>query len=325
MRNSQILFYLIVSLLFLAVTSVSPTAHTLVDDEGKTITFTKPFSRIISLYPAHTENLAALGCNAELIGIGDSDNYPERFTAKQRFSYRDNTEKFLAANPDLLLIRPMISRSQPELIEKLRATGITIISLQPTDIDQMFSYWLKLGDLCGRTIEAQQMVKDFKDQLASQEALLPPDEHSRPNVYFESIHSKMKTFDPDAITMFALKEAGGNNIAVDASGRNDSNIAPYGKERLLAKAEDIDVFLSQVGRMNRVSLTDIYNEPGFQLIKAIRNKAVCLIEEDIVSRPTMRLIDGIRQIHSCLYPGESSATSMPTGNKPTTTTQNIRQ
>jgi len=313
-------------LFFLSVmTPVWSAAQTLVDDEGREISFTQPFSRIISLYPAHTENLASLGCNIELIGIGESDNYPENFASKPRFSYRDNTEKFLAAAPDLLLIRPMISRSQPELIEKLQATGITIVSLQPTNIDQMFSYWEKLGELCGRTDQAQEMLKEFRAELTSQEALLPPDEKDRPNVYFESIHNKMKTFDPDAITMFALKVAGGNNIAVDTSGRNDSNIAPYGKEKLLSKAEKIDVFLSQVGRMNRVSLPDIYNEPGFQLIKAIRTKSVCLIEEDIVSRPTMRLIDGIRQIHSCLYPGESAATTMTTGSRSKTPIQITRQ
>ena len=325
MFKPQSLHMYAISLLLLVMTPLVTIAQPIVDDEGQEISFAKPFSKIISLYPAHTENLASLGCDTELIGIGESDNYPEKFTSKPRFSYRDNTEKFLAAEPDLLLIRPMISRSQPELIEKLRAIGITIVSLQPTSIDQMFSYWQKLGDLCGRNDQAQKMAKKFSDDLTRQEALLPQNEKDRPGVYFESIHSKMKTFDPDAITMFALKIGGGNNIAVDASGRNDSNIAPYGKEKLLSKAEEIDVFLSQVGRMNRVSLTDIYSEPGFQLIKAIRTKSVCLIEEDIVSRPTMRLIDGIRQIHSCLYPNSPSATSMTTGNKPKPTIHITRQ
>lgn len=111
----------------------------------------------------------------------------------------------------------------------------------------------------------------------------------------------MKTFAPSSITAFTLLTAGGINATPDAKGRNNSNIAPYGKERLLARAKQIDVFISQVGRMNRVTLDDIYSEPGFQLIKAIQNNAVFLIEEELVSRPTMRLLEGIHKIHSFLY------------------------
>lgn len=276
-------------------------AEVITDDENREISFTKPFSRIISLYPAHTENIAELQCDQQLIGIGLSDNYPATISSKKRFSYRDNVEKFLAASPDLILIRPMISRSQPELIAKLRASGITLVSLQPTSIDGMYDYWQKLGQLCGRQAEAESMTERFKNSVAEIALRVPANSPSRPRVYFESIHSKMKTFAPSSITAFTLLTAGGINATPDAKGRNNSNIAPYGKERLLARAKQIDVFISQVGRMNRVTLDDIYSEPGFQLIKAIQNNAVFLIEEELVSRPTMRLLEGIHKIHSFLY------------------------
>lgn len=302
-------------LLLVAALPSFATAQTIIDDEGRAITFAKPFSRIISLYPAHTENLAAMGCEAEVIGIGTADDYPQDINDKPRFSYRDNAEKFLAARPDLLLIRPMISRSQPQLIDKLRATGITVASLQPTSIDEMLTYWRILGQFCGKTTRADQMVQKFVETVYGLKKQLPPIEQ-RPTVYFEAIHSKMKTFDPEAIAIFALTAGGGRNVAVDATGRNNSNIAPYGKERLLSKAKEIDVFLSQVGRMNRIRPDDIYQEPGFQLIKAIRNRSVCLIEEEIVSRPTMRLLTGIRQIQSCLYPDGLPMASMTAGTTP---------
>lgn len=276
-------------------------SFSIIDDEQQTTQFTKPFSRIISLYPAHTENLAYLGCEEQLIGIGKSDNFPEHITSKQRFSYRDNSEKFLAASPDLILIRPMISRSQPELMKKLKSSGITIISLQPTSIDAMFTYWQQLGTLCGKQETAEQMVHLFQDSIQKMTSTLPEDDSQWPGVYFESIHSKMKTFAPDSISAFTLYASGGRNVAIDAKGRNQSNIAPYGKERILALASSIDVFLSQVGRMNRITLDEIYAEPGFKLIKAVQNNAVFLVEEELVSRPTMRLLDGVKKIQSLLY------------------------
>ncbi len=301
--NKRLLHRAYICIVFIAIVLHGGQLHAAVitDDENNTISFSKPFTRIISLYPAHTENLAHLGCDQELTGIGLSDDYPLNISNKERFSYRDNIEKFLAASPDLILIRPMISRSQPELIAKLRASGIALVSLQPTSIEGMYSYWQQLGQLCGRENEAQAMIDSFKTSVSEMASRVPADMPSRPRVYFESIHAKMKTFAPDSITAFTLLTAGGINATPDAKARNNSNIAPYGKERLLAKGKLIDIFISQVGRMNRVTLEDIYAEPGFQLIKAVQNKSVFLIEEELVSRPTIRLLEGIFKIHSFLY------------------------
>ena len=300
MHSPKIWLILIVSsvLLFTEVGS----ATTLTDDEGQTISFTAPFQRIISLYPAHSENLAELGAVDKLLGIGRSDDYPPVITSKMRFDYTDNIEKFLAAKPDLILIRPMISRSQPNLIAQLRQSGIAVVSLQPNTVDEMHQYWQKLAILTGTKAAATQMSTNFSAAIAQFKRQIPSDPAARPRVYFEAIHDKMKTFAPQAISIFALEAAGGINVASDAKGRNESNIAPYGKERILAKAGEIDVFLSQTGRMNRVSLAQIESEPGFQLITAVRNKAVFLIEEELVSRPTMRLLLGIEKIHAFLFP-----------------------
>jgi iron complex transport system substrate-binding protein len=46
------------------------------------------------------------------------------------------------------------------------------------------------------------------------------------------------------------------------------------------------------------------NEPGFKTIKAVAEGEVYLIDEQIVSRPTMRLLDGIYQIGKILYPDD---------------------
>ena len=306
LRGDKTDISLFVGLLLLALLTVSPRsclAQQIVDQDGEQLTFTHPFRRIISLYPAHTENLAQLGLDQEIIGISTADTFPASITAKPRFSDEDNAEKFIAAAPDLILIRPMISRAHPNLLKKLRQSGITIVSLQPTTIEQMYSYWHILGQLTGKTEEAAAMKMQFQAGIESVRKKLPqlsPDR--RPAVYFEAIHSKMKTFSPTAIAIFAVEAAGGRNIASDASPRNDSNIAEYGKERILSKSEEIDVFLSQQGRMNRVDMEALRKEPGFQIIKAFRENRVYLIDEPLVSRPTLRLLQGVEEISRLLYP-----------------------
>jgi iron complex transport system substrate-binding protein len=54
--------------------------------------------------------------------------------------------------------------------------------------------------------------------------------------------------------------------------------------------------------MNRPSVAAIKAEPGFTVIRAVQTDDVYLIDEMIVSRPTMRLLAGIYQIGRILYP-----------------------
>ncbi len=290
---------------FLLALVIVPTAagKSIVDRSGQQVQVDKPFSRIISLYPAHTENLFALGLDAEIIGVSKNDDYPPGVLDKARFSYREDAEKFIAARPDLVLVRPMIERGYPDLIEKLRMAGIVVVSLQPVSIDETYDYWRTLGALTGRQQQAEKMIAEFKEKIAAIEkkvATIPPEKRKR--VYFESIHRKMKTFAPTSMAVFALETAGGINVAADADRVRNTNIAAYSKERILSHAGEIDVFLAQRGKMNRVDRDEIVAEPGFSAIKAVRDGEVYIIAEELVSRPTPRLLEGIRQIGRILYP-----------------------
>ena len=288
-----IIFLLIIAVLLLQKPAIA--AEVTVSDAN-------PYSRIISLYSAHTENLVSMGAADQLVGISLSDNYPPEILDKKRYSYREDPERFIAANPDLILIRPMIERSYPQLIAKIREAGIAVVSLQPTSIEGIFQYWQKLGKLCGRSVEAEKMIRYFTDELKEIQSVvdqIPMED--RPRVYFESMHRKMKTFAPSSIALFVLDKAGGLNVATDARQIRNTNIAVYSKERILAHAHEIDVFVAQKGRMNPISVEDIRNETGFNTIKAIQNDSIVLIDEHLVSRPTLRLLEGIRKLHAHLY------------------------
>lgn len=289
----------LVQCLVLSLISLA-SAASITDSEHRTLVFSQPFQRIISLYPAHTANLIELGLNKEIIACGPSDNQlPDR----PRVQFQDDPERILALKPDLVLIRPMISRGYPNLVRVLEKNNVRVVSLQPSEASELFPYWEDLGKLTGREAQAKEMVAAFGKGLAKIAASLrdlPQDK--RKHVYFEAIHKQMKTFAPKSIAMFALESAGGINIAADAEQMRETNIAAYGKERILAKAEQIDLYLAQNGRMNPVSVDDIVREPGFSVIKAVRERQVFLVDEEMISRPTLGLLDGIAFVRSLLYP-----------------------
>ena len=278
-------------------------ASVVIDKSGNSIIINKPFKRIISLYAAHTENLFSLGLDKEITGVSKNEAYPPQVMTKAIFSYHDDAEKFIGANPDLILIRPMIARGYGNLVSKLQKAGITVVSLQPTSIDEVFSYWGDLGKLTGKKKEAEMMIRQFQKGIGRIRSLvqtIPSKERKR--VYFESIHSKMKTFSPSSIAIFTLKTAGGINIASDAISVRGTNIAAYGKEHILSHASEIDVYLAQRGAMNHTSVERIKKEPGFQAIKAVRDGKIYIIDEKIVSRATLRILDGIHETGRILYP-----------------------
>ena len=286
------------ALLFWAVPVQSHPGYGVTDAGGRSIQVDAPFTRIISLYGAHTRNLKTLGLDDEIIGICPMD----KWAGKPIFSYHDGLEKFLAVQPDLVLIRPMIDRAYAALVKGMEKAGIVVVSLQPGNVDKMFDYWLALGILTGRIDQARQMVASFKDEIAVISAVTRaiPD---KKQVYFEAIHSRMKTFTPGSMAIFVLETAGGVNLAQDAPSVRGTNIAFYGKERILSHAHEIDVFLAQKGAMNQPTIEMIKNEPGFDVIRAVKENQIFIVDEKIVSRPTMDLLKGIYTIADILYPG----------------------
>jgi iron complex transport system substrate-binding protein len=276
---------------------------TVVDQSGRRVAVRKPFGRVISLYGAHTENLFALGCRDQIIGVSPHEDHPPEAAQRPVFSYHDDPEKFLAARPDLVLLRPMIDRGYPQFVQRLAKSGITVVSLQPGTVEEMLVYWEILGLLTGRESQAAAMAERFTAAVADLRSLTAGIQPKK-RVYFEAIHSKMKTFSPDSMAVFALEAAGGLNVAGDAQPVRETNIAAYGKERILARASEIDVFLAQSGTMNQPTIELITAESGFKAIRAVKTGQVYLIDERLVSRPTLRLLDGIFEIGKILYPDD---------------------
>lgn len=275
-------------------------AASITDSENRTIVFDRPFQRIISLYPAHTINLLELGLDKEIVACSPGDR---QLPGRPVVRFQDDPERLLALKPDLVLIRPMISRGYPNLVRILEQNNIRVISLQPTEASELFTYWEDLGKLTGREQQANAMVATFGKRLAAiTDSLRVIPQERRKRVYFEAMHEQMKTFAPASMAMFVLESAGGVNVAPDADRMRETNIAAYGKERILAKAATIDLYLAQSGRMNPISVDDILREPGFSVIKAVREGQVFLVSEEMVSRPTLELLDGIAFVKSLLYP-----------------------
>lgn len=274
------------------------------DQKNRVITFDKPYKRVISLYPAHAEVLSALGAKDQLIGVSYDEKLHGQYDGIEVFTYHDNAEKFIAAKPDLILIRPMIAKRFKGLIKILNDNGIQVVSLQPASFKELPSYWSKLGKLVGKETMAKNYIEDFNNSVRKIEDISSKiDSKEMQKVFFESRHKNFLTTVPGTIAYTIIEKIGAINIASDAQAiRKGSTVAPYKLEKILSKGKDIDIFISQKGVMNRITMEDIYKTPGFSAIKAIQEKRVYQIDEDIISRPTKRITLGMEYLGKIIYP-----------------------
>ncbi len=277
----------------------------IVDDSGFRIRLERPADRIISLYSAHTENLFSLGLDREIIGVGTSAIYPYQARSKEVFDYRSDPEKVIAANPQLVIIRPFVERHSPDFVDSLRRAGITVVSLYPDNFAEFDDYILKLATLTGKVPKAEQLLADFHaelDQLAAQTADIAAQD--RVGVYFESSDIEYKTVTPLSMAAHAIEYAGGVNVAADAQPIEEgSSIAVYGTENIIKKAAEIDVYVTQRGVMGAGgNWHSISIRPGFDVIKAIQDHRVVEINQKIISSPTFRFIKGVKALQRAFYP-----------------------
>jgi iron complex transport system substrate-binding protein len=273
------------------------------DDEGNTISFDKPFTRIIPLYSAHTENLFALGAEMSVIGGHSTCDYPPAAKDLPVFEYSGDPEYMIAAGPDLVLIRPFIRRHNPAYIEALEKAGIPVVSLYPQTFAGFDWYIQRLALLSGA--DAEQKLNEFHAELQNIKdaaSLI----QNRLTVFFETTERETRTASPESLPALAIEISGGVNIALDTKPVNPfSSIAPYGAEKLLSHAENIDAYIVQTGAMNPANSIDALSKrAGFSAIKAIRGGNVLFIDEKIVSSPVFRYLQGVKTIAHFLYPDE---------------------
>lgn len=284
-------------------TSVTTGVIHFVDDDGRTIDLDKPCEKIISLYSAHTENLYTLGAGEKIIGVHQTSIYPPEAAFKPIYDYNADPEKIIAAEPDLVLIRPFITGKAPDFVKAIENAGITVVSLYPETLAGFDDYIEKLALLTGTEAKAEIELAAFHQNLADIAAITDTIAVKQ-KVFFEATEVDLRTVTVDSMAGQAIILAGGENIAADARAvKAGSSIAAFGIERILALAEEIDVYVSQRGAMNAGGNEHaIRIRPGFETVKAIQNNRIYLINEKIISSPTFRYDKGVREMARFLYP-----------------------
>jgi len=98
------------------------------DDRGQELRLAQPPARIVSLLPALTETVCALGQCQRLVAVDRYSNWPESIRTLPRMGggIDPNIERIVAQRPDLVLLA-----GSTRGLERLQALGITVLRLEP--------------------------------------------------------------------------------------------------------------------------------------------------------------------------------------------------
>ncbi|WP_046213024.1 ABC transporter substrate-binding protein [Paenibacillus wulumuqiensis] len=280
-------------------TAVSQTVYplTVQDATGKSFTFDQAPQRIVSISPAETEALFALGLDQQIVGVSEYDDYPEQVNTKAKIGgiTKPNVEAIIAQNPDIVFTG--ISSSE-ELVQELRNAGINIFKTTPKTVNDVMSNIELYGKITNRQAEARKVTDHMKEQMQMVKdavASLKPEQKKKVYIEFSPGWTVGKgEFMDELITL-----AGGINIAGDTEGWNEIN-----EENIVAADPDVILYSKEtVDTKTKQTLDQIIRaRSGWSEIKAIKNDQLFGLNDDLVSRPGPRVTDGLVEIAHAIYP-----------------------
>jgi iron complex transport system substrate-binding protein len=101
----------------------------------------------------------------------------------------------------------------------------------------------------------------------------------------EATEKELTTCTGDSWAAHMVELAGGSNISKAAKPiRRGSAIAPWGLEKILASAGDIDVYIVQQGPMNAADEESVRKRSWFAALKKAK---LALMPEALLSRPSL--------------------------------------
>jgi len=262
---------------------------TITDDASRTVTIESAPARIVSLAPANTEILYALGVFDRLVGVTTYDDYPAQVkdVAKVGDFMTPNLEAIAAAKPDVVLVTGGV---QAETLGKLEELGVPVVVIDPQNLEGVYTAIANVSEICGVPDKGMEVIGKMKSDLADIKSKLAGAEPVK--AFIEIGWNPLFTAGPGTLLDELLSAAGGANVV------SEKGYVGYSVEQLVKDQPEVYLgTLSSIG--NAESLA---KRPGYSALTAVKNGRVYGLDDNLVSRPGPRVIEGVRLIAASLHP-----------------------
>lgn len=261
-------------------------SRTIIDELGRTITVPEHAERIVSLAPSITETLFALGVGDRVAGVTSYCDYPAEAKDKQKVgdTLKPNVEKIVGIKADLVIVST--SSQLEQYIRTLEDLGIPVYISNPRNLDAVLQSISAMGRLVDAEDRARELVSKMQagiDRVALSLASAP-----RPRVLFLLGSEPLITVGSGTFMDDLITHAGGRSISTGAG----SEYPQYSMETAVAKQPEV-IFI----QFDEKQLPDRLKQTP-----AGRARRVYHLDDDLVSRPGPRIVDGLEQMAGRIHP-----------------------
>ncbi len=271
----------------------------LTDGLNKSIKLPKAAQRIVSLAPSSTEILYAIDAGRQVVARDTFSDYPEEAKTIPDIGGgfgELNSEAIIAQKPDLVLAS---SLTPPEQIKALESLGLTVFAIaNPNDFSGLFQNLRAVAKLTAHEAEAETLVDELDARIKAVEEKVK-NTHEKPLVFYELDGTDPNapwTPGPGSFVDNLIRMAGGENLGSGMS----SEWAQISIEELVSK--DPEIILIGDATWGGVTLDDVRNRAGWESLKAIQEGRMFVFDDNLVSRPGPRLVDGLEAMAKLLHP-----------------------
>lgn len=271
---------------------------TMTDDLGREVEIPHPLTSVITLAPSLTEMVYFLDGMDMLAGCDMYSDYPEETAELEKFTNWDSSiiyEALVAAAPDLVLAAEINSMDQ---IKDLEDLGLTVFYIKnPTTFEELSESILVAGEVLGKDKEAEALAADIEDRVAELDAVMAKNTET-PLVFYEldaTDPTKPWTAGAGTFISMIIEKAGGKNLGDDVEG----SWIQVGLETLI----DADPEIILLGDYKYGSTPEaVAARTGWDNLTAVAEGQMYGFDDNLVSRPGPRLVEGLETIAQILHP-----------------------
>jgi iron complex transport system substrate-binding protein len=253
-----------------------------IDDAGDTLRLPAPARRIVSLIPATTELLFAIGAASTVVGRTSYCDYPAaaKVVPDLGDGIKPSIEAVVARRPDLVILYN--SGQNAAVAGRLRELGIAAVRLNTdalTDVDRVSKL---LGRLTGHQRGADSVAAVFDTALAA--ATRRPVGH-RPKVLLLVWEQPPMTIGRGSFLSELVERAGGENLFADVTASSGvvsiEAVAHRNPDLIFTTTEGPSAFATR---------------PEWQVVPAVREQHFLRVSGSEFNRPSPRAPAAIRQL-----------------------------
>jgi iron complex transport system substrate-binding protein len=276
---------------------------TLTDDEGTEVTIAAEPQRIVSLTPATTEILFAIGAGDRVVGkVEDVAKFPPDaadIPIVARFDGVD-VEQVVALEPDLV-ISAGAGLTQGDAVEQLRRAEVPVLVIYPTTIDSGLAGIRLIGQATGLGETAESLAIDMEQRIDELERLAAT-ATQKPRVFYE-IDVTGGIFTPPADSIYGemFRLAGAEPISGDAS-------YSISLEELVAADPEVILLGDAAYGATPEAVAD---RPGWGGMTAVQDGRIYPIDDILVTRPGPRLVEGLEALIRAIHPELADQLPLP--------------